>query len=186
MSKQLFLNILLLSLFAVSLSADCNALRLKGTCDYYQACLEEKYHCGPNGYPVGYGFKYCSKFVAFYEYFPPKGKEWVTKTLVCLKQALHPLYLAESNCETILNAAFDSHPECYFQSGFCDLFLDRENILKTLKALLKVYEIRDFMSVTSLKQVYDTARMCGKDYISHINQLFKEIFFPHFMDGWNY
>jgi len=185
MSRQICIILLLFSLLAVTLSTDCNSLSLNGTCEYYKTCLEEKYHCGENGYPVGYGFKYCSKFILFFEEFPPKGKEWVTKTLVCLKQSLQPHYLSNSNCETVYSAAFDSHPECYFQNGFCDLFLDRVNILKTLKALLKVYEIQDFMSVTSLKQVYDTAKLCGKDYITQINQLFKDIYFPQFMDGWD-
>jgi hypothetical protein len=182
MAKNILLNLVLLCLITFSLSTNCDALSLNDDCEFYKSCLEAKYNCGSSGYPVGYGYKYCSKFLTFFEEFPPKGKEWVRKTLVCLKQTLHPLYVAQSNCEVIYAAAFDSHPECYFQSGFCDLFLDRGNITKTLRALLKVYEIYDFMSVTSLKQVYDTAKLCGRDYLSQINQIFKEIFFHSFLE----
>jgi len=190
MSKKhlLILKLLLLNLFTIRLSTDWNKLSLNTDCEFYKSCLEAKYTCGNNGYPIGYGYKYCNKFLTYYEEFPQKGKEWVNKTLVCLKQALYPLYQAESNCEVIYAAAFNSHPECYFQSGFCDLFIDRGNIMYTLKALLHVYEVRDFMSVTSLKQVYDTAKLCGKDYLSQINQAFRELFFPNFLKlrtkGW--
>jgi Phosphomannose isomerase type I len=33
-----------------------------GQCSFYAYCLEARYHCGPNGYPIGYGLKYCEKF----------------------------------------------------------------------------------------------------------------------------
>jgi hypothetical protein len=152
-----------------------------GDCEFYTQCLEEKYKCGAQGYPVGYGYKYCSKFIRFFDDFPATGKKWVENTLVCLKNALHPLYQESSNCEVIYAVAFASHPECYFQSGFCDLFIDKTNILQTLKALLNVYEVYDFMSVTSMKQVYETAKLCGKDYSSQVTQAFKDIFSQSFL-----
>ena len=31
-------------------------------CRWYVNCLEEKYQCGKNGYPLAYGYKYCNKF----------------------------------------------------------------------------------------------------------------------------
>lgn len=32
------------------------------SCLWYPDCLELKYQCGSQGYPIGYGFKYCNKF----------------------------------------------------------------------------------------------------------------------------
>ena len=182
MSRHIFFNLLILSLIALSLSKDCSAMVYNGNCEFYTQCLEEKYSCGPHGYPVGYGYKYCSKFLKFFEEFPATGKKWVEKTLICLKDALYPLYDARSNCDVIYAVAFASHPECYFQAGFCDLFIDSANIFKTLQALLKVYEVKDFMSVTSMKQVFETAKMCGSDYTAKVNQAFKDIFFPKFLE----
>ena len=183
MSRPLLLSLLILSLIAFSLSQNCDAMVTSSDCDFYTQCLEEKYHCGIKGYPVGYGYKYCSKFLKYFDDFPPLGKLWVQNTLVCLKTALHPLYNERSSCDVIYSVAFASHPECYFESGFCELFTDRRNILQTLKALLKVYEIQDFMSVTSLKQVFETAKLCGGDYVTQVNQAFKDIFFqPRFLE----
>ncbi len=39
-----------------------------GDCEYYSK-LESFKNCGTNGYPVGYGYKYCKKFGAFINEF---------------------------------------------------------------------------------------------------------------------
>lgn len=40
-------------------------------CEWYVNCLEERFHCGENGYPLGYGYKYCTRFVDNLPKFSP-------------------------------------------------------------------------------------------------------------------
>jgi hypothetical protein len=172
MRLLLILALIFTSIFAIYCQ-NWEELSQNGTCDFYPKCLEAKYKCGPKGYPIGYGFKYCSKFVQYIDEFPPQGQQWIRKTLVCLKQSLIKEF---TNCQQVFNAAFDSHPQCYYQAGFCDLFLDSKNITKTIQALLKVYEIQDFASATSMKQIFQTAQICGTDYMGKLGNVLKEIF----------
>jgi hypothetical protein len=109
------------------------------------------------------------------QYFPPKGKEWIDKTLLCLKQSLVQFTTQSKEsktCQNIYNAAFDSHPNCYVQSGFCDLFLQPEVGL-TIQALLKTYEVKDFTSFISIKQILETTKLCGADVIKKIWEIIK-------------
>ena len=32
-------------------------------CSFYQTCIEDTFGCGPKGYPIGYGYKYCKKLL---------------------------------------------------------------------------------------------------------------------------
>lgn len=86
--------------------------------------MEGAYHCGSNGYPVGYGNKYCSRFLERYDKFSPAGKKWIDQTLVCLKNALKDSLLNndKESCTNLKTIAYDSHPKCYVDSGFCKLF----------------------------------------------------------------
>ena len=164
---------ILLVLIAVSsvYTADvCEETLTQHNCEFYSNCLEKKFECGAKGYPIGYGFKYCSKFLANQKSFPPKGQEWIDSTLLCLKQALIPFTTKnkDSNtCTNILNAAFDSHPECYVKAGFCQLFF-RADVGDTIKALLATYEVNDFKSLISIKQIFETAKLCGADFLKKI------------------
>jgi hypothetical protein len=166
---------LILVLFYLTLTTceDCLSMSNNYSCEYYTKCLEPKYTCGSSGYPLGYGFKYCSKFTLHLNEFSPKGKIWVQKTLVCLKQSLMSTF---SDCNELYNTAFNSHPRCYQQSGFCDLFMDPSNLKQDVKALMSVYEINDFASFTSLKQILDTSKLCGSHYLSKLRALLKEKF----------
>ena len=48
---------------AVTVKAqDCTALVNAGNCDFYTQCVETKFQCGTNGYPLGYGNRYCRQF----------------------------------------------------------------------------------------------------------------------------
>jgi hypothetical protein len=68
MKQVLLVSLLIICLFAEmtsyqELPSDCFAtLVTDQTCDFYTQCLEKKYHCGPKGYPMGYGYVYCNKF----------------------------------------------------------------------------------------------------------------------------
>ena len=41
---------------------NCTALAYSGNCDFYTKCVEAKFLCGSNGYPLDYGDKYCRRF----------------------------------------------------------------------------------------------------------------------------
>ncbi|KAL4477720.1 hypothetical protein ABPG74_002870 [Tetrahymena malaccensis] len=126
-------------------------------CNWYVNCLEDQFHCGPKGYPEGYGFKYCSRFVEKYDKFSPAGQKWIDGTLTCLKQSLKDSLVNTDNktCKDVNKIAFDSHPRCYVENGFCELFTkqDIQEIYQTLLSLLQVYQMKDFLSIQSIKQV---------------------------------
>ncbi|CAG8635856.1 4611_t:CDS:2, partial [Acaulospora morrowiae] len=92
------------------------------TCDFYMSCLEEKFHCGPKGYPINYGNNNCEKFVISINKFSPAGKKWVTNVMLCLQRKLVSSYdNNETTCTDIYNTAFGSHAPCYIASGICIL-----------------------------------------------------------------
>ena len=41
---------------------DCTVLANAGNCDFYTQCVEPRFQCGTNGYPLAYGDKYCNHF----------------------------------------------------------------------------------------------------------------------------
>lgn len=169
MNSLRFLCIISL-IFLVSSADVCVDSVTQHDCDFYSKCLEPKFQCGAEGYPMGYGFKYCSKFLSHQQNFPQKGQEWINKTLLCLKQALVPFTTQSkkaNTCKNILDSAFDSHPNCYVESGFCELFFQADAI-KTMQALLGVYEVQTFANLISIKQVLQTIKLCGVDVIKKI------------------
>jgi hypothetical protein len=52
-------------------------------CTYY-SCLDASKNCGPNGYPAGYGLKYCNAFLRNRDYFDEVGRKWTD----CVRPAL--------------------------------------------------------------------------------------------------
>uniref|UniRef100_A0A1I8B0F6 Peptidase A2 domain-containing protein n=1 Tax=Meloidogyne hapla TaxID=6305 RepID=A0A1I8B0F6_MELHA len=50
--------------------------------------FEGKANCGDNGYPIGYGLKYCNKFYQHYDAFNDDGKEFVKCVGPCLAEEL--------------------------------------------------------------------------------------------------
>ena len=73
-----------------STCTDMTTMISNQSCDFYTDCLEAKFQCGPDGYPIGYGYKYCDKFLEEYDEFSADGQKWIDGTLTCLKQALEP------------------------------------------------------------------------------------------------
>ncbi|KAL1694174.1 hypothetical protein GGG16DRAFT_110525 [Schizophyllum commune] len=95
----------------------------RNNCSFYLDCLESRYHCGPEGYPVGYGYKYCTQFSVEREKLSEKGQTWMVDTMQCLQRTLVPEATGVSNttCEQLEDKAFDSHSVCYTQAGLCTL-----------------------------------------------------------------
>ena len=125
-------------------------------CDFYTDCLEAKFQCGAEGYPIGYGDRYCNKFTENYDKFDEEGKKWIDGTLICLKESLLPDMNNNDaeTCDDVYNHAFDSHVKCYTENGFCDIAFDFANPIKTAgfyKSLMAVYEVKDFASLIAIK-----------------------------------
>ncbi|KIJ06358.1 hypothetical protein PAXINDRAFT_103402 [Paxillus involutus ATCC 200175] len=92
-------------------------------CSFYATCLESRYHCGPDGYPLGYGRKYCQKFAGERSKLDPQGQKWMIDTMHCLQLVLVPdaIDANSTTCDALKDQAFASHAGCYVSNGFCTL-----------------------------------------------------------------
>lgn len=108
----------------------CLKMSTLDNCYFYSKCLEAKNPCGPEGYPLGFGLKYCQIFNKIE--LTVKGGKWFTDTMGCLQDVLVPFAENKTPCDTIKKEAFKSHVKCYLVSGFCDLpFSDQAKIAAT-------------------------------------------------------
>ncbi|KZT21859.1 hypothetical protein NEOLEDRAFT_1138874 [Neolentinus lepideus HHB14362 ss-1] len=94
-----------------------------GSCAFYPDCLESRFHCGPTGYPLGYGLKYCTKFSQERSKLSTAGQTWMLNTMHCLQTALIPEATGEvqMTCQELEETAFETHAGCYIGSGLCKL-----------------------------------------------------------------
>lgn len=96
----------------------------RDSCAFYADCLEARYHCGPNGYPVGFGAKFCQKFSDDRAELSARGQAWMLDTMQCLQRALVPEATGTKpgvTCDSIKKKAFGTHAGCYVGSGLCKL-----------------------------------------------------------------
>ena len=100
-------------------SENCPRQSIPNTCVFYEKCLEEKNTCGIEGYPLGYGLKYCNEFNGME--LSENGEKWIEQTMLCLQNELAPYAEEKTSCEVIKNEAFNTHVFCYVNSGFCEL-----------------------------------------------------------------
>lgn len=127
-------------------------------CSFYSHCLEEAVPCGPDGYALGYGKKYCQKFKDNYTRFSPRGRDWVWSTMSCLQKVLVPVANGQVNmtCDEIRSFAYGSHPVCYTQPGnsICNLpFTDW-----ALLSVIILQELGDPATWEQLSAVIQTCR----------------------------
>eukprot|EP01128_Nolandella_sp_AFSM9_P005217 TRINITY_DN2491_c0_g1_i1.p1 TRINITY_DN2491_c0_g1~~TRINITY_DN2491_c0_g1_i1.p1 ORF type:complete len:163 (+),score=33.67 TRINITY_DN2491_c0_g1_i1:24-491(+) len=71
-------------------SLNCSKI-VPDTCTFYTDCLEAQHPCGPKGYALGYGGKYCNLFVD-HKFRTVNASRWCDHTLVCLQEALIPVF----------------------------------------------------------------------------------------------
>jgi hypothetical protein len=166
-----------ISTYRCLLSRKCDQLAiLKDNCDYYKDCLEKKFKCGNEGYPLNYGYKKCSKFLAIKDQFVGLARPWLTKTLLCLKREIHKHYNENINCKRVDFLAFESHSDCYVEGGFCQTLLVGGQPF--VKNLFKVLDITDITSISALKEIYDTAKQCGRKVEDELRKIIFKIFSP--------
>ncbi len=121
---------------------------------FYQ-CAEQTLQCGDDGYLIGYGTRYAERFYRYTRaWMSPRGKRWLDDTLVCLQVKLRERIDASTSCDDVRTIAFDSHPECYVESGFCGL------PVTDWFAVAATIDGRDWLSQDALRQVTTTAHAC--------------------------
>ncbi|MCA9673731.1 MAG: hypothetical protein H6709_00160 [Kofleriaceae bacterium] len=123
--------------------------------------------CGPTGYLLGYGTRYAQRF---YRDTRPRmtarGQRWIDDVLVCLQHDLRDAIDATTSCDDIWQTAFDSHPACYVDAGFCTLSIwDIAQVVRTI-------DVRDWVSADAARQVVTTAARCGAGYAWWMRTLF--------------
>ncbi|KAF4610711.1 hypothetical protein D9613_007295 [Agrocybe pediades] len=131
----------------------------RGQCDFYRDCLEARYNCGPDGYPLGYGEKYCNKFSQSQDRLSAKGQKWMLDTMECLQRTLVPDATgaegASADCKALEDQAFDSHSVCYLQNGLCSL--EPQDFV----AIVEIVGVQGlFGSWDSIKEVVQAAEGC--------------------------
>ena len=57
----LLVFVLTLHLTLTVKAQDCTALANASNCDFYTQCVEPRFKCGNNGYPLAYGNRYCHR-----------------------------------------------------------------------------------------------------------------------------
>lgn len=126
----LFLN----SIFPMlSIANDCD--EFKNDCQYY-LCMEDKKHCGENGYFKNLGHKYCHKFSQFKDSSSPELDNFVEETRNCLIDQITTIPIG-TTCRKFKNLAYRQHVPCYIKSGFCELsFKDKRKVIYSIKGAL--------------------------------------------------
>lgn len=145
------------------------------SCAFYPDCLETRYQCGPEGYPIGYGLHYCSLFDDSAPDMSDAGRQWIDDTRLCLQDALVPYTKATAGregegesaatCDEIREFAFATHPACYVDSGVCTLPATDWGVIVRIVSLREL-----FGSWEALKATLQTAGRCGSFYLWLIKQ----------------
>ncbi|KAH0835686.1 hypothetical protein J3R83DRAFT_9460, partial [Lanmaoa asiatica] len=130
-------------------------------CAFYANCLESRYHCGPNGYPIGYGGHFCQKFSDNRDLFDARGQQWVTDVMHCLQLVLvgDAIDATPTTCQALDAQAFASHAPCYVSTGFCTLSV------QDWATVLEIVDITTVLSSwDSFKATIETLAGCGEFY----------------------
>lgn len=132
-------------------------------CAFYANCLEPRYQCGPEGYPIGYGQNYCQKFSDNRTLFDATGTQWMINTMHCLQLALVGNAIDATppavDCQALKDQAFASHSGCYTSNGFCALGV------QAWAAVLEIVDIKTlFSSWDAFKATVETAEDCAAFY----------------------
>ncbi|KAL4895256.1 hypothetical protein BDV59DRAFT_173550 [Aspergillus ambiguus] len=137
------------------------------SCTFYSSCLEGQFHCGSDGYPIGYGLHYCKAFTDTTSELSTDGQAWVTKTMLCLQRALVPYGTGtkSTTCSGLKEYAFGTHPGCYVDSGVCALPPTDWAIIVDTVSLPEL-----FGSWDALKATFQTAGGCTEFYAWLIQQ----------------
>jgi hypothetical protein len=121
-----------------------------------------------SNYLVEYGYKYCRIFKQKALAWEDERTAWVDQTAFCLQNSLSGIH---DTCQHIEQRAFDSHPGCYRQAGFCKLGIwQKTTIVMTAMGL-------DFLlkPVNSFYQTFRLVQDCASDVPLEVEQLYAKI-----------
>lgn len=113
------------------------------SCDFY-LCQEQSHHCGPKGYPVGFGHKFCQIYLDTENNYSQEAHGWLRRVRVCLMQEFEKAdeQNRSRSCDMVKSESFRSHVGCYVDTGFCDLkAYDVFQIFWAMKSSAKHIEI---------------------------------------------
>ena len=96
---------------------ECSA-PVRDTCTFYRNCLEARYHCGPSGYPIGYGEHYCQAFTAAGKAFSSHADCYVGSGL-CTLSPKDWLVIVETVGFEQLFSSFEAIKETLITAGKC-------------------------------------------------------------------
>jgi hypothetical protein len=92
-----------------------NLTCIVGNCSFYE-CFESLFPCGPEGYALAYGLRYCEAFTDARPEFTPRGQVWVNATKLCLMESLWndtATFTPTTSCADIKEMAMNAHVHCY-------------------------------------------------------------------------
>ncbi len=137
---------------------------LSSLCEFYTKYDDVK-NCGPTGYPVRYGKRYCEAFARRIQDFSRRGKSWLESTLVCLQNELRPtMHDPSITCDSLNDLSIDHHAKCYVENGFCELgFKDKLATLSITRSDLFTSNFFQGMSRSSY--------MCGDRYNERLENM---------------
>ncbi|KDQ06911.1 hypothetical protein BOTBODRAFT_167643 [Botryobasidium botryosum FD-172 SS1] len=142
-------------------------------CSFYATCLESRYQCGPNGYPIGYGQHFCQKFSDERDLLDAQGQEWMVNTMHCLQKVLvgNAIDAQATTCTALSHQAFGSHAECYLKNGVCTLGPH------DWEAIFEIVGIKTlFKSWDAFKSSFEAAAGCGAFFAWVVeNDLFQDL-----------
>jgi hypothetical protein len=124
-----------------------------GACDYYR-CREETAQCGADGYLMRFAHRYCLRYRLVSEpEGSPEAQAWLKRIRRCLVEVIDR-DVPGDDCDTMRQRGFDSHPECYVSTGFCDLSVsDWMLVLNTI-------DVDD----VEFRQMMTTSHLCIKEW----------------------
>lgn len=175
---SLIVSLVLLSKEAeAGIPNSCYQKRTGVSCEFYQSCLEAQFQCGPDGYPIRYGLKYCERFISLNtsraytgRLLSSQGLAWRNNTLNCLQDVLIPsltMVSQISDCQKVTEFAFNSHSRCYTQPGqsICDLPKSDWLIIGTIPDAL------DIGTYSGLRQIKEILVTCKGSLVSKLERL---------------
>ena len=82
-----------------------------------------------------------------------QGQTWIDNVKSCLMKAIlnSNVYKSNGTCSELQTLAFNSHPSCYTDNGFCTDILLSDNNLNSIAS--KVLDLSDFWNKLAIQQV---------------------------------
>ncbi len=89
------------------------------SCEFY-SCKEKARPCGKDGYWEKFAVPYCNVFLKKEKQYSQPLRAFLPKVRQCLQASIND-YTHSASCGDIKKLAFNSHVNCYVNSGFCHL-----------------------------------------------------------------